>query len=168
MLYDFITKYTDIFCWKKWEKLLHCKSFSHFSNKKYWQISNIHMWNLNEILTNDVVSSEQPGPGLLTKRLHFKKRKLLLEEKSFPFRADPYGKGCWKEKKCWEIFLKVYAITVILFVRSILVLSTLLPLNRKITLPFVNSNAPGALDRIYSESVLDVGVCFFKRCYHLT
>ena len=36
----------------------------HFFNKKYWQISDINIWNFNETLTNDVVSFEQPGPGL--------------------------------------------------------------------------------------------------------
>ena len=33
-VYDFITKYTDFFLLKKCEKLLHCKSFSHFLDKK--------------------------------------------------------------------------------------------------------------------------------------
>ena len=46
---------------KKWEKLLHCKSFSHFFNTKYWIISDIDIWKFNEMLTNDVVSFEQPG-----------------------------------------------------------------------------------------------------------
>ena len=46
---------------KKWEKLLHCKSFSIFSNKKYWHISDIYVWNFNETLTNDIVSFEQLG-----------------------------------------------------------------------------------------------------------
>ena len=49
---------------KKWEKLLHCKSFSHFFNKEYWCISGIDVWKFNETLTNEVVSFEQPGPGL--------------------------------------------------------------------------------------------------------
>ena len=53
---------TLIFCVEKWEKLLHCKSFSHFFNKKYWHILDINVWNFNETLTNDVVSFEQPGP----------------------------------------------------------------------------------------------------------
>ena len=44
------------FLLKKWEKLLHCKSFSHFFNKKYWQIWDIYIWNFNETLTNDVAS----------------------------------------------------------------------------------------------------------------
>ena len=39
-------------------------SFSHFSNKKYWQISDINVWKFNEMLTNDIVSFEQPGPDL--------------------------------------------------------------------------------------------------------
>ena len=33
-----------------------------FFNKKYWHISDINVWNSNEMLTNDVVSFEQPGP----------------------------------------------------------------------------------------------------------
>ena len=66
--YDFITKYTEIFCQKKWEKLLHCKSFSHFFNKKCWRISDINVWNSNETLTNDVVSFEQPGHGIFSSR----------------------------------------------------------------------------------------------------
>ena len=41
---------------------MHCKSFSHFSNKKYWHISYINVWNFNEMLTNDNVSFEQLGP----------------------------------------------------------------------------------------------------------
>ena len=48
---------------KNCEKLLHCKSFSHFFNKKYRHISSINVWKFNETLTNDVVSFEQPGPG---------------------------------------------------------------------------------------------------------
>ena len=61
MFYNLITKYTDIFCWKKWEKLLHCKSFSHFFNKKYWQNLDINIWKFNETLTNDILSFEKPG-----------------------------------------------------------------------------------------------------------
>ena len=59
---------------KKWEKLLqlHCKSFSHFFNKKYWHIWGINVWNFNETLTNDVGSFEQPGPGNYRKNKHFK------------------------------------------------------------------------------------------------
>ena len=34
-----------------------------FFNKKYWQISDINVLNFNDMLTNDVVSFEQPGPG---------------------------------------------------------------------------------------------------------
>ena len=55
----------------KWEKLLHCKSFSHFFNKKYWHIWEINFWKFNETLTNVVVSFEQPGPGqILWLQLH--------------------------------------------------------------------------------------------------
>ena len=63
-LVDFITKYTDIFCWIN-EKLLQCKSFLHFFSKKYWLISDINAWNFNERITNDIVSFEQPGPSTL-------------------------------------------------------------------------------------------------------
>ena len=62
MFYNFITKYTENFCWKNWEKLLHCKSFSHFFNKKYWPIWDIHVWNFNKTLTNHFVSFEELGP----------------------------------------------------------------------------------------------------------
>ena len=46
------------------QKLLTCKSFSHFFNKKYWHIWDINVWNFNVLLTNEVVSFEQPGPEL--------------------------------------------------------------------------------------------------------
>ena len=46
---------------------LHCKSFSHFFNKKYWHISDINVWNFNETLTNVIVSFEQSGPDLSLK-----------------------------------------------------------------------------------------------------
>ena len=59
-----MTKYIDIFCWKKLEKLLHCKRFSYFFNKKDWYIWDINIWNFNVSLTNDVVSFEQLGPEL--------------------------------------------------------------------------------------------------------
>ena len=42
------------FLLKKWH--------SHFFNEKYWRISDINIWNFNEMLTNNVVSFEQPGP----------------------------------------------------------------------------------------------------------
>ena len=38
------------------QKLLTC------FQQKYWYISAINIWNFNEMLTNDVVSFEQPGP----------------------------------------------------------------------------------------------------------
>ena len=37
-----------------------------FFEEKYWYISDINISNFNKTLTNDVVSFEQPGPGLLT------------------------------------------------------------------------------------------------------
>ena len=38
-----------------------------FFHQKYWQISDINVWNFNETLTNRVVSFEQLGPGKQTK-----------------------------------------------------------------------------------------------------
>ena len=35
--------------------------------QKYWRILDIKVWNFNETLTNDVVSFEQPGPGIYLK-----------------------------------------------------------------------------------------------------
>ena len=35
-----------------------------FFQQKCWRISDIDVWNFNEKLTNDVVSFEQPDPGL--------------------------------------------------------------------------------------------------------
>ena len=61
MFYDCITKYTytEIFCWKIESSF--CKSFLYFLNKKYLHISDIYIWNFNEMLTKNVVSFEQPG-----------------------------------------------------------------------------------------------------------
>ena len=47
---------------------LHCKSFSHFFNKKNCHIWDINIWNFNDTLTNNVVSFEQLGPELLYRR----------------------------------------------------------------------------------------------------
>ena len=60
MFYDFITKYTEIFCRKNERSFCTAKA-SHIFSTKYigkYQILTF------EILTNDVVSFEQPGPGL--------------------------------------------------------------------------------------------------------
>ena len=35
-----------------------------FFNKKYWHIWEINFSEFNETLTNNVVSFEQPGPGI--------------------------------------------------------------------------------------------------------
>ena len=37
-------------------------AISHIFNKKYWHISDINIWNLNETLTNDIVSFERLDP----------------------------------------------------------------------------------------------------------
>ena len=62
-----------MFCWK----ILQCKSFSHFFNKKYWHIWDINIWNFNETLTNDVVSFEQLKPVLY-----------IVQTNSFVWSAD--------------------------------------------------------------------------------
>ena len=36
-----------------------------FFQQKYWQISDIKVWNFNETLTNEIVRFEQLGPELL-------------------------------------------------------------------------------------------------------
>ena len=41
------------------------KLLEFFFNKKYWHIRDINIGNFNEMLTNDAVSFEQPGPDLL-------------------------------------------------------------------------------------------------------
>ena len=46
------------------------QSFSHFFNKKYWQILDINVCKFNETLTNDIVSFEQLGPGLSDEALN--------------------------------------------------------------------------------------------------
>ena len=61
MFYDLLPNLL-IFYVENCEKLLQCKSFSLFFNKKYWRISVINTGNFNETLTNMVVSFEQPGP----------------------------------------------------------------------------------------------------------
>ena len=50
-----MTKHTDIFRRKNERSFFKSKSFSHFFNKKYCQISDINVWNFNEMLTNEVV-----------------------------------------------------------------------------------------------------------------
>ena len=66
------------FLLKKWEKLLHCKSFSHFFSKKYFYILDINVWNFTEMLTNDVVSFEQPGLGGQVERFRLRNAVVLL------------------------------------------------------------------------------------------
>ena len=36
-----------------------------FFQPKYWRISDTNILNFNEALTNDVVTFEQPGPGVI-------------------------------------------------------------------------------------------------------
>ena len=134
MFYNFITKYTEFFCWKNE------RSFSHFLNKKYWHIWDISVWNFNESLTNDIVSFKQLGPGIYSQRrntlmfyaihcnfLHKFERRLsciagACVEKRIVFENDSYimtfcrndnvsaldrMKIHWAVKKWWSIFLHV-------------------------------------------------------------
>ena len=48
------------------EKMREGQKLQSFFNKKYWQISDIKVWNFKKTLTNDVVSFEQPDPDLVT------------------------------------------------------------------------------------------------------
>ena len=64
MFYDFITKYTDFFV-EKIREAFAMQKLHIFFNKKYWEISDIKVWNFNETLTNDVVSFKQPGPEVI-------------------------------------------------------------------------------------------------------
>ena len=82
------------FLLKNWEKLLQCKSFKHFFNKKYWHIWDINIWNFNKMLTNAVVCFEhlRRGGQLLTiclldvpllSSFHFQSADLLLRMLKF-------------------------------------------------------------------------------------
>ena len=61
MFYDFITKYTDIFCCKNGESFCIAKTSDIFQ-QKYLHIWDINVWNYNISLTNNVVSFEQLAP----------------------------------------------------------------------------------------------------------
>ena len=54
---------------EKCEKLLHCKSYSHFFQQKISAYLRITQCKFNESLTNDIVSFEQLGPGVLIFRV---------------------------------------------------------------------------------------------------
>ena len=67
MFYDFLTKYAD-FLLKKCEKLLHCKSYSHFFNTKNIGIFETVMFEIfNVSLPNDVGSFERLDPDSFLK-----------------------------------------------------------------------------------------------------
>ena len=55
---------SSYFCWKN-VNLLHCKSFSHFPNKKPQHICDVYTLNFNENVVNDVINFEQPAPDLV-------------------------------------------------------------------------------------------------------
>ena len=44
---------------------MHCKSYSHFFSKKFQYICVSLNVNFNDTLTNDIVSFEQLGPGVI-------------------------------------------------------------------------------------------------------
>ena len=62
MFFDFITKYTDIFCWKNEKSFCNAKAFHIFFQQKFLWISDINVSNFNKTLTDDVVNFEQPDP----------------------------------------------------------------------------------------------------------
>ena len=76
VLYDFIIKYTDIFCWKNERSFCTVKA-SHIFSKKNLGVD-INVWNFNETLTNDIVSFEQPGPEMQLPWLLCKIRNVCL------------------------------------------------------------------------------------------
>ena len=43
-----------------------------FCQQKFWRISDINVGNFNEMLTNDVVRFEQPGPKVFCLQRHWK------------------------------------------------------------------------------------------------
>ena len=44
------------------------QKFLTFITEKYWRMLDINIWNFNEMMTNDVISFEQPGLGLYCKK----------------------------------------------------------------------------------------------------
>ena len=62
VLADSIYNIMIFFAEKKCEKLLHCKSCSHFFSKKFQHLCVSLDLNFNESLTNDIVSFEKLGP----------------------------------------------------------------------------------------------------------
>ena len=53
---------------------LHCKSYSHFFSKKFQYICISLDVNFNELLSNDIVSFEQLGPGIKIDKFRFNER----------------------------------------------------------------------------------------------
>ena len=61
--FDFITKYTEIFCWKNGRSFCNEKA-SHIFKQKYWHFWDIRVWNVDEKFTNDIISFEQLNPAV--------------------------------------------------------------------------------------------------------
>ena len=66
-------KYADIFCWKKSEKLLQCKIFSHFLTKNisvfgYEVVKHLTSWSLNDLIKLTMVWTT--GPWCIVSELH--------------------------------------------------------------------------------------------------
>ena len=63
ILADSIYNILIFFAEKMWVAFAHCKSYSHFFSKKFQHICVSLDVNFNELLTNDIISFEQLGPG---------------------------------------------------------------------------------------------------------
>ena len=62
MYYDFMTKYTEIFCLKSERSFCTAKASHSFPTKNIGMSEKLTYEKFNETLTNEVVSFEQPGP----------------------------------------------------------------------------------------------------------
>ena len=131
-----------------------------FSTKKYWHIWDINVWNFNVSLTNDVVSFEQPGPGILL-FLRFLLMHLSCEDGN-----DTYSVSCmWYTcfgRLMWKLFvLFSYAICVWpenWFKNKVLFCSA----NYKCALLYTESCSPWAIFKsvLYSNKILKPGLNF--------
>ena len=61
------------------------KLLTFFQQKILWHISDIYIGNFNEMLSNDVVSFEQPGPGVWVSMILFRKRKQFVSHCLLPW-----------------------------------------------------------------------------------
>ena len=97
-----------------------------FFQQKYWHTWDINVWNFNETLTNDVVSFEQPGPGILDGFAEncvwkFISSKMLRLHKSECFLYLVYGKLQVGLNLFWPVYvtnrilLKIHKKHIIIF-----------------------------------------------------